>query len=238
MWMVKYLKQYKNLFAKLLIVILFVSCTASNQFKFVAPEYKNLNQSGVEILVMPFITTLLESEQLGNFIERKNKAKETLTSKEIELIENYIPIFLSENSFAKITKAEKKYLQTPIKFNYVFGENSDSSKKFYVPQLKNFVYEEIMPKYIFFIEDAFFNKSGDEKGLSVGRGSESFYVFDAGIEYLLWDNHNGKIAALGNLRTKQKLLSLPNKEFYLTILETFVVDFLKDSPLAQKKIYF
>ncbi len=232
------LKKYRNHITSLLLTFVLLSCTASDRFTFVAPEYKNLNQSGVEILIMPFITNLFETNQLQEYIERKNKSSETLTTKEIELLENYIPILLAENSFSKITKAEKKSLKTPIKFDHIIPEGSDTTKRVYVPRIKNLTYEDIIPKYIFFIEDAYFNKSGDEKGVFMGRGSESFFVFNAGIEYLLWDNHNGKIAAFGKLQTKQKLLALPNKESYLTILETFVVDLLRDSPLAQKKIYF
>ncbi|NMB81069.1 MAG: hypothetical protein GYA14_04570 [Ignavibacteria bacterium] len=232
------MQKYKNQILIMLFSILLLSCAPTDRFTFVAPEYKRLNQSGVEILVMPFISTLFDNGQLHDYIERKNKSKETLTAKEIELLENYVPILLAENSFAKITRAEKKDLNTPIKFQYVNAEIGDTSKKVFVPEIKNLVYDEIMPKYLFFVEDAFFNKTGDEKGVSMGRGSESFFVFDAGIEYLLWDNHQGKIAAFGKLQAKQKLLSLPNKESYLAILETFIVDFLKDSPLAQKKIYF
>ncbi len=229
---------YRSSITVLFLSVILISCMASDRFTFVAPEYKNLNQSGVEILIMPFITNLFETNQLQEYIERKNRSKETLTTKEIELLENYIPILLAENSFSKITKAEKKSLKTPIKFNYIIPEGSDTAKRIYVPQIKNLTYEDIIPKYIFFIEDAYFNKSGDEKGVFMGRGSESFFVFNAGIEYLLWDNHNGKIAAFGKLQTKQKLLALPNKESYLAILETFIVDLLRDSPLAQKKIYF
>lgn len=236
--MVKNLRNYRNQILIMILSVLLLSCTASDRFTFVAPEYKSLNQSGVEILVMPFISSLFENGQLRDFIERKNKSKETLTAKEIELLENYVPILLAENSFAKITRAEKKDLKTPIKFQYVNAEEGDTSKKVYVPEIKNLIYDEIMPKYLFFVEDAFFNKSGDEKGVSMGRGSDSFFMFNAGIEYLLWDNHKGKIAAFGKLQVKQKLLSLPNKESYLAVLETFIVDFLKDSPLAQKKIYF
>lgn len=232
------LKQYRNHITSLLLTFVLLSCTASDRFTFVAPEYKNLNQSGVEILIMPFITNLFETNQLQEYIERKNRSKETLTAKEMELLENYIPILLAENSFSKITKAEKKSLKTPIKFDHIIPEGSDTTKRVYVPRIKNLTYEDIIPKYIFFIEDAYFNKTGDEKGVFMGRGSESFFVFDAGIEYLLWDNHNGKIAAFGKLQAKQKLLALPNKESYLAILETFVVDLLRDSPLAQKKIYF
>ncbi|MBS3945040.1 MAG: hypothetical protein KGZ42_06040 [Melioribacter sp.] len=232
------MKQYRNHITSLLLTFVLLSCTASDRFTFVAPEYKNLNQSGVEILIMPFITNLFETNQLQEYIERKNRSKETLTAKEMELLENYIPILLAENSFSKITKAEKKSLKTPIKFDHIIPEGSDTTKRVYVPRIKNLTYEDIIPKYIFFIEDAYFNKTGDEKGVFMGRGSESFFVFDAGIEYLLWDNHNGKIAAFGKLQAKQKLLALPNKESYLAILETFVVDLLRDSPLAQKKIYF
>jgi len=235
---VEILKQYRNHITSLLLTFVLLSCTASDRFTFVAPEYKNLNQSGVEILIMPFITNLFETNQLQEYIERKNRSKETLTAKEMELLENYIPILLAENSFSKITKAEKKSLKTPIKFDHIIPEGSDTTKRVYVPRIKNLTYEDIIPKYIFFIEDAYFNKTGDEKGVFMGRGSESFFVFDAGIEYLLWDNHNGKIAAFGKLQAKQKLLALPNKESYLAILETFVVDLLRDSPLAQKKIYF
>jgi len=236
---VVYMKKI-SLFA-LLVLIVFVnnSCSVSDRFTYVAPEYKNLNQSGVQILIMPFISSLLENDQLAEFINRKNASKQMLTSKEIELIDNYIPVLLSENTFAKIVKANKESIKSPLKFEYKSpGNEFDSTQLVYIPDVRGFSYEENIPNYLFFVEDAYFNKSGDEKGVTMGRGSESFFVMVAGIEYLLWDNLKGRVAAFGKLQAKQKLLSLPNKESYLAILETFVVDLLSQSPLAQKKVYF
>lgn len=234
-----YLK--KILVFTLLAVIVFVnySCSVSDRFTYVAPEYKNLNQSGVQILIMPFISSLLENDQLNEFINRKNASKQMLTTKEVELIENYMPVLLSENTFAKIIKANKESIKSPLKFSYKSpGSDFDSTQFVYIPDVKGFAYEDNIPNYLFFVQDAYFNKSGDEKGVTMGRGSESFFVMMAGIEYLLWDNLKGCVAAFGKLQAKQKLLSLPNKESYLAILETFVVDMLSQSPLAQKKIYF
>jgi hypothetical protein len=206
---------------------------------YVADEYKNLQQSGVNILVMPFISNLLESSQVQGFFEKKNKAKQYLTAKEIELLENYMPIFLEENTFAKVTKAEKETIKSKIKFNYIsLEEKEDTTTQFYLPNLNQYAYDGVIPQYLFFVQDAFFNKTGDGKGVSLGRGSETFFVIDAGIKYLLWDNIKNKVAAYGKLQTKQKLFSLPTKESYLTILELFVNDMVSQSPFAQKKIYF
>lgn len=216
-----------------------IACSSADRFIYIAPEYKNLNQSNVEILIMPLISTLLESDQLHNFIEKKNQNKQLLTSKEIELIDNYLPILLAENTFAKIIKAEKQLINKQIKFNYISTQNnSDSSNMMYMPEVKDLIYDGKNPDYLFFIEDAYFVRAGDEKGVSMGRGSQSFFILDAGIKYILLDNRTGKVAAMGKLKSTQKLLSLPGKESYLVALETFISDMLSNSPLAQKKIYF
>ncbi len=220
-------------------MMILISCSGSDRFTYVAPEYKNLNQSNVEILIMPFISTLLESDQLHTFIEKKNQTKQLLTTKEIELIDNYMPILLAENTFAKIIKADKGLIRARIKFNYVATQHkSDSSNMMYLPEVKNLIYDGRKPDYLFFIEDAYFVRSGDEKGVSIGRGSQSFFKLDAGIKYILLDNLTGRVAALGKLKSTQKLLSLPGKESYLVALETFITDMLSNSPLAQKKVYF
>lgn len=216
-----------------------MACSGADRFIYVAPEYKNLNQSNVEILIMPLISTLLDNDQLHNFIEKKNQNKQLLTSKEIELIDNYMPILLAENTFAKIIKAEKQLINKRIKFSYVSAQNnSDSSNMMYMPEVKDLIYDGKNPDYLFFIEDVYFVRTGDEKGVSMGRGSQSFFTLDAGIKYILLDNRTGKVAAMGKLKSTQKLLSLPGKESYLFALETFISDMLSNSPLAQKKIYF
>lgn len=233
------MKKLKNSKLTLLLSLVLIACSSADRFIYIAPEYKNLNQSNVEILIMPLISTLLESDQLHNFIEKKNQNKQLLTSKEVELIDNYLPILLAENTFAKIIKAEKQLIQKQIKFNYVSAQsNPDSSNMMYMPEIKDLIYDGKNPDYLFFIEDAYFVRTGDEKGVSMGRGSQSFFILDAGIKYILLDNRTGKVAAMGRLKSTQKLLSLPGKESYLVALETFISDMLSNSPLAQKKVYF
>ena len=232
-------KIVRNNFLIIFSFFLFFNCSPSGQLHYIAPEYKNLQQSTALVMVMPFITKMIDPMQREILIDKKNEQKKPLTDREIELFENYISPLLAENTYAKIVQPDNSFKASDLKLTYQVIQNESEQKvSLFIPTSKQVVYKGETPDYLLLFEDLYFLKDATEKGLSLGRGTSTSYSMNGGIEYLLWDNKKGKVAAYGKLYKKLKLLSVPSKEDYMVLLENFASSIIANSPLSARKIYF
>jgi hypothetical protein len=219
-------------------VIIISSCTPASQFQYIAPEYRNLNEQNVTVLLMPFITKIVDPVQRGIIFDKKNKEKKPVNDKEIEVLENYLSPILSENTWAKIIRADESLKPNSLKLVYKEIEIEGGKKiELFVPTNK-ISNRGTMPEYILFIEDLYFLKDMEEKNQALGRGTNTLFTMVAGIEYLLWDNKKEKLVGYGELNRKLRLFAVPDREEYIGVLENFALSIIQKSPLVQKKIYF
>ncbi|MFA7228651.1 MAG: hypothetical protein WC061_06400 [Melioribacteraceae bacterium] len=157
----------------------------------------------------------------------------------MELFDNYISQLLSDNSQAKFSRADKDIVLRDFKLTHQLLQIDNSSKfDLYLPSEIKTVSKNDEPDYLALFTDVYFNKNYIEKGDGLGRGTQSSYRINAGIEYELWDNRRGKIAAFGRISQNIKLIDVPSKEDYLSILEKMAITIIQQSPFASKKIYF
>lgn len=230
--------RYGVVITGLCIVLLSISCSSSIHFQYIAPEYKNLNEQNVTVLLMPFITKLVDPVQRGIIFDRKNREKKPVNEKEIDVLENYLSPILSENTWAKIIRADESLKQNSMKL--VFKEIEIEKGKIvelFVPAGK-IVNKGITLEYVLIIEDLYFLKDMEEKNPSLGRGTNQLFTMIAGIEYLLWDNKKEKLVGYGSLNRKMQLFAIPEREEYIGVLENFALSIIQKSPFSQKKVYF
>lgn len=64
------------------------------------------------------------------------------------------------------------------------------------------------------------------------------YFLTAGIEYIVWDYKSRNLVCYGKVEEKSNLLSVPEKEDYLNVIEKLADVIIQKSPFVAKKIYF
>ncbi len=213
-------------------------CASGNNFQFVSEDYKDKKQSNVTIMAIPYIAKALSQEQRTFFIDKKSKQNRPVSSREIELMENYIKSLLSENTFAKIIIPDPNYNFSSVKFEYAnVSDNEKNIFEAFVPK-NQISYNNEIPDYIMIVEDIFFIRDVKNQDVSMGRGSQTSFKFEGGIEYLLWDNKNNKAAAYGRLNKKSELLEFPTKDQYMQVLDIFFASIIEKSPIFRKELKF
>jgi hypothetical protein len=226
------------LFAAVIISFL-GGCAPGLQHQFVSPEYKNREEFNVSVLVIPYKIKCETPALINENGTQKNKEAKPVTRQEIEIFDRYITPLLSENTWAKLMEPGKDLKPENLKLAFKEVDTELKEKKILLlPDSKSFVYNGIIPDYILLFQNLYFVKNFDEKMVGLGNGTNSIYTIECGLEYLLWDNLRGKIAAYGNINKNLPLLSAPTKEEYLFLFETFASRIIKESPLAAKKIFY
>lgn len=227
------------LLVSLFLFSLFSGCATTSDFQYVDPRYRNLSQTNVSVLFIPFVSNLLNPIQRDSLISKKTKEFKPITTTEINFFENYMPIVLADHTINKIIIIEQPVKPSDIEFVYKKLITDDGKEQgYYIPAKEQFVYEGDIPDYLFLAEDIYFRKSVSDKEIKVGRGSSSYFSLDAGIDYLLWDNKKGKVSAFGNLTKQMTLLGLPERTEYLSVFDDFAKSIISKSPLALKNIKF
>jgi hypothetical protein len=228
--------------AALLFPFLFLlGCASAPSSFYLAPEYRNIRESNVSILVLPYVRKLMTPEQWEPFIARKTKEQKLVTNLEIELYEGYFQTLLAERTQARVIPYGKVESPTGVRLRYMEIESGIEPKmNLLVPESAKIRINGETPEYLFVVQDLFFMKGKvDGPGRQVpGRGNEVDYYMESGIDYLIWDNKHDKTVACGKLTKRTRLLAPPGKDQYLKVLEEFVDSIVKNSPLAQKTISF
>ena len=218
-----------------------IGCAPAHSSFYLAPEYRNIRESEVSILVLPHIGKLMTPEQWESFIARKTKEQKLVTNLEIELYEGYFQLLLAERTHARVIPYGKVESSPGIRLRYLETESGIEPKmNLYVPASGKIQINGETPEYLFVVQDMFFMKGKiDGPGGQVpGRGNAVDYFMESGIDYLIWDNKHDKTVACGRLTNRTRLLAPPSKDQYLKVLEEFVASIIKNSPLAPKKSSF
>ncbi len=234
-----FLRSHVGLFAATLFLILFLGgCAQAPPSIFLAPEYRNVRESEVSILVLPYVGKLMTPEQWQLFIERKTKEDKLVTNLEVEMYERYFQILLSEKTLARVIRFDNTTGGSDIQLRRLEnGGGLEPKIGLYVPASGRIQFNGEIPEYLFVVQDLFFvQKRPDGSSVQIpGRGSKGDFVLESGIDYLIWDNRNEKPVAYGSLNKKTPLLAPPNKELYLNLMQEFVVSIVKHSPLAERE---
>lgn len=224
--------------AALILILLLGGCAQAPPSIFLAPEYRNVRESEVSILVLPYVGKMMTPEQWQLFIERKTKENKLVTSLEVELYESYFQILLSEKTHARVIPFGKATDQSSIRLRRLETDSGLEPKiSLYVPASGRIQINGEMPEYLFIVQDLFFLQSQpDGRNAQIpGHLSKGEFVLESGIDYLIWDNKKDKTVAYGRLNKKTPLLAPPNKELYLNLMQEFVISIVKNSPLAEKE---
>ena len=221
--------------------LLLSGCASAPPSFYLAPEYRNLRESEVSILVLPYIGKLMTPEQWESFIARKTKEQKLVTNVEVELYEGYFQPLLAEKTQARVIPYTKVESSPGLRLRYMETESGTQPKMvLLVPESGKIQVNGESPEYLFIVQDLYFMKGKIEGpgGQVPGRGNEVDYQMESGMDYLIWDNKHDKSVAWGRLTKGTRLLAPPGKEQYLKVLEAFVDSIIKNSPLAQKKSAF
>lgn len=227
----------KKLIGNLLLVgITMTSCTRVSNVIYVHDEYKDKKLTNISVLVIPYVAKAISAEQRMEFIARKSTQGKTVTRGEIELIENNIKSLLTEHIIGKVTIHEAEFQYSNKEFSFQdISYNGAGIMEMYVPKSK-IEYKGEVPDFLFIVEDIYFVRDAKLEDVSLGRGSNTSYKFGGGIEYLLWDNKQGKTAAYGKLSREHQLFEFPQKQEYISLLDEFLSMIIDISPLYKKEI--
>lgn len=222
-----------------LIVVLHVlaGCAPAPPSFYLAPEYRNIRESEVSILVLPYVGKLMTPGQWESFIEKKTREKKLVTNVEVELYESYFQTLLAERTHARVIGYSKTQNPTGIRLRGLETESGvDPKMNLLVPAFGRIQVHGETPEYVFVVQDLFFMKGKPEDpGVQVpGQGNKADYFMESGIDYLIWDNRNDKTVACGKLTRRTRLLAPPSREQYLKVLDEFVGSIVQHSPLAEK----
>jgi hypothetical protein len=212
-------------------------CAPSTQIQYISPEYRDRKELSANVMVLQFIPKYFTAIQKEKFYEKKNAEHKYITNNEIELFDNYIAQLLSENMQAKIIRPDN----TLDSQNILVQDTckvKDQKVEIYIPSGIGQNSKTNVPDFIILFTDLYFLKDTDQRGVSMGQGTKTYYLLDGGIEYVIWDYKKKKLAGYGKQSCKVKLLEAPEKEDYLTILERFAETIARNSPIALKKVYF
>jgi hypothetical protein len=210
---------------------------SSSQMQYIRPEYKEKKEFNSVVMVMPFIPKYFSALEKEKYYERKNAEHKYLTTREIELFDNYMAQLISENTQVNILKPGADFDPVDFLAKDVL-ELKDQKIELYVPSGSRKNFKDIIPNYVILFNDIFFNKDSEEKSSSIGQGTRTYYSLVGGIEYVIWDYKNHEIVGYGKQVQKMKLLETPEKADYISLLEKFAASIVKNSPFAVKKVYF
>jgi len=228
--------------ATFFVSILFLAgCAPAPPSFYIAPEYRDKGGSDVSIAVLPYVGKLMSAQQWEAFIARKTKESKLVTNLEIELFEGFFPALLSEKTHARVVSYNKSDNSAGIQLQSRMTDIGFEPKMdLLIPASEKVQVSGEIPDFLFIVQDLFFMKQKlDGPGIQVpGRGNAVDYSMESGIDYLVWDNKNYRIAACGKLTKATRLLAPPGREQYLKVLDDFVDSIVRNSPLSQKTISY
>ena len=151
---------HRSYFRKIFITLAFIflsGCAGQGTFTYISPNYKTNSISRANVLVLPFITEFMSPNQRMRFYENKNRLHRPITSKEINLIDNYLPLILQERTPATITVFETQKISDTI----TLAEDSlttEDGRRFpvFVPEKTGLNYSDAVPDFLFLVLKHYF----------------------------------------------------------------------------------
>lgn len=204
-----------------------------------APEYQGLRKTSASVMIMPFISSMVNENQKKIIFNRRVKNNEPMTTAEENFFNAFMPPILADYTIAEVISADSLITPLDIKFTYKELKNEkDQVIDAFIPSSGTFTYKGKTPDFMLIVENLYFLKTIVDKGTFVGAGSSSNFALEAGMDYVLWDNKKAKVCSFGRLNKKLTLASFPEKMEYLSVLNEFAVSIIKNTPLVPKDIRF
>ena len=219
-----------------LTILFFLNCATSSTRQFIKPEYKDKRQFQATLLALTLNTEILSAGEMNELLEGYDvKTIKIPGDQDLSYFNHYIGPTFSEFVTAEVYGVDPFFKPQTITYDYKQlspGEKQD----FYMfaPTKGQITYRNIIPDYVLFFEDLYFEKSFVEERWGIGHGSSGKYKINANLEYLIWDNRDEKIAGYGQLNNEMNLLSIPTKAEYLSIIEKFALSIIQKSPWVRK----
>lgn len=204
-----------------------------------APEYQGLRKTSATVMIMPFISSMINENQKKIIFDRRVKNNQPMTSAEENFFNAFMPPILADYTIAEIISVDSAITPDDIKFAYKELKNKKNQAiEAFIPSSGVFTYKGKTPDFMLIVENLYFLKTIVDKETFVGSGSSSNFAMETGMDYVLWDNKKAKICSFGRLHKKLTLVSLPEKMEYLSVFNEFAVSIIKNTPLVPKDIRF
>ncbi len=205
-----------------------------------APEYKGLRKTSTTVMVMPFISSMVNENQKKIIFNRRVKNNQPMTGSEEDFFNTFMPPTLADYTIAEVISADSPITPQDIKFTYKELKNEkDQVIDAFIPSSGTFTYKGKTPDFMLIVENLYFLKTVvDKVSALVESGSGSNYALEVGMDYVLWDNKKARVCSFGRLNKKLTLVSFPGKMEYLSVINEFAASIVKNSPLFPKNIRF
>lgn len=226
-YLINNFKQTCFFYIILFVLNLYVGCTSNSNIQWVDAKYVHKDVNNVTLLVMPLSSSSL-----------KHRGDEISQFAQMQLIYAYFNSYmlqaLSEKTHSWIYAVDQCFKCNNLEFAIMHLQWKDN--KFFemlVPMSGELMYENVSPKYVLIFEDLTVER-GFLPGAVQSYGSRDSYKFKVGVEYLLWDNQNQKLAAYGKLSEERSLQndSISNTT-YKEIFEYFAELIIQKSPIKK-----
>ncbi len=231
------MKNIKNTLIVFCLTHFLFGCVQQAGFQYISPEFLNKADQNSVVLILP-INSTTEIRSHVDSLRQKEKIYASATHLETEIFDNYIKIIFGEKTQTKIITKEDLLNEKAFKLENQTAYLDGRTVEFTVPtsELKSKQSEKI--DFTILFGNLSFMKNIEINGSSLGSSGESTYLFNAGIEYIIWSNKLKRIAGYGELSQKVKLMFTPAKEDYLNMIEKLADVIIQKSPFTAKKIYF
>ena len=218
----------------LLIVILCSACSQTG-FQYIDRHYCEHRQFSASLLVMPLNSVFLDSSNLFDPSDLNILANHRFSWAELNYFNNYMGSALSEITTARILGIDPYFRLYGIKFKkeHLAGPDTPSMEMF-CPESGIIRFNNITPDYVLFFESLYFDKEYQESMNNIGNGTNQNYSMEAGLKYLLWDNHIEKVIGFGQFSKYINLLHYPKKETYIELFEDYARAIIASSPFINK----
>lgn len=228
------MNQFK--YAALSACFLLVGCSATaTKFQIIEPDYKANQDFSAVLLLMPLSTDLIDRTRQEELAGNSEFPKKALSVAERSFFYNYFGATFSETTTAEVLGIDRDFRPDSLTLEYRHLAPSEKiSTYMFVPADGQIKYREEMPDYVLFVEDLYFEKTYEEYRTVISRGTSDKFVMKTGLEYLLWDNRAGKIAAYGKLENTLNLMTVPTKDTYIDVLENFAQSIIQKTPLVRR----
>ena len=204
-----------------------------------APEYQGLRKTSATVMIMPFISSLVNKDQKKIIFNRRVKNNEPMTTAEENLFNAFMPPILADYTIAEVINVDSVITPDNIKFTYKELKNEKGQIiDAFIPSSGTFTYKGKTPDFMLIVENLYFLKTIVDKDTFVGAGSSSNFAMEAGMDYVMWDNKKEKVCSFGRLNKNLTLATFPEKMEYLSVLNEFAVSIIKNTPLVPKDIRF
>ena len=203
------------------------------------PEYKGLRKASASVMIMPFISSMVNENQKKIIFNRRVKNNQPMTRAEENYFNSFMPPILADYTIADVISADSAISPRSIKFTYKELKNKKGQIiDAFIPSSGIFTYNGKTPDFMLIVENLYFLKTVVDKDTFVGAGSSSNFALEAGMDYVIWDNKKARVCSFGRLNKKLTLATFPEKMEYLSVLNEFAIAIIKNSPLVPKDIRF